>query len=69
MIKQTQKYSQFFASLLSVAAAVLFAWAEIVRFNEPNNVYAALGFWLLAASLVLWLIYLVVNIGTKTSKN
>lgn len=62
MNKKTTLYLIVFAILTNLAASFLFAHEITQRYNNPDNVSGALGFWFLAASLVAWLVVGIVYV-------
>ena len=68
MINKIKRYSLFFAATLNIVASAFFADAATKQWSDPNNVSSAYGFWFFAASLLLWLVYVVAYIASTLNK-
>jgi len=68
MTKKIQRNIAFYAATLNIVASSFFVDATYKRVSDPNNVSESIGLWLFGASLLLWIIYVVFYIVTKSKK-
>lgn len=62
MLKKNRKIIAIVAALSSISSSLLFADSHVKQYSDPSNVSAALGFWLLVISLLLWFVYLLLTV-------